>query len=292
MKKVLISLLIGLLALAPAVEAQLSPRVLSVILASKPVPQLPGNQAFRFRAAEITTLKTNIAGSTQVTTPGDTVGMWVDGSGSGYTVAAAADDTTRPLYQVRSGKGFVQSDGLNDLLYSTTSPNLFGASGGNDYTICIAFRWASPAGGKTIIDESDANSTNTIGSYIRSVSATPANMSASMRGSDGATNIVTATNSFIANANDGNDHVLCYVKTGTTLTPYLDGVASANQTVTNTAWTVNQLNIFARYRARTSAPGVNIDAFAALDLYTAVAWKSNQTAAIAQITQVLDRDMP
>lgn len=274
-------ILLALLAVAP-VQAQISPGLLAVLLSGK--PRLPGNQSFLYLAKDSSTLKTDIAGTTAVASAGDTVGTWLDGSGNGYTVTAAADDTTRPTYQIRSGKPYVAGDGSNDLLYSTTAPNLYGTSGGNNFTICIAYRYASPAGGKTIVDESDANSTNSIGSYIRSLSATPAHMSISMRGSDGATNITSTGLTVISNANDGNDHVLCYVRNGTVLTPYLDGVASGTVAVTATAFTANQINLFARYRARTSAPGVNIDAWAAVDLYGVVAWKSDQTASIPAIT--------
>jgi len=247
---------------------------------------LPSGSSFKFFADDLANLKTDIAGSTAVTTAGDTVGKWLDTSGNAYHVTAAADDGTRPLYQVRSGKGYVAGDGTDDLLYSTTSPNLFGTSGGNNFTICIAYRWTSPAGGKTVVDESDAASTNSIGSYIRSLSATPANASSSMRGSDGSTNIVPASTNFYTNANNGADHVLCYVRVSTVLTPYLDGVAGSTVAVTATAFTANQINLFARFRGRTSG-SPSKDAYAGVDLYGVVAWTSDQTSNISSIYTVM-----
>lgn len=279
-------ILLALLAVAP-VQAQMTSDLLGVLLTK---PQLPGGQSFRFLAKDLATLKTDIAGTTQVASAGDTVGTWVDGSGNGYTVAAAADNTTRPLYQIRSGKPYVASDGTNDLLYSITAPNLIGSSGANSFTICMAYRWTSPVGGKSVINEADPNAAATILSYIRSLAATPANMTASMRGSDGGTNIVDGTATFISNANDGNDHVLCYVRVGATLTPYLDGVASAGQSVVTTATVASQLNLFGRWRNRNGAGAK--DEFAAIDLYGIVAWQNDQTGNLGKINKVLRGLMP
>lgn len=247
---------------------------------------LPTGASFKFFADDLANLKTDIAGSTAVTADGDTVGKWLDSSGNSYHVAAAADDGTRPLYHVRSGKGYVTGDGTNDILYSTTAPNLFGVAGGNNFTICISYRWTSPAGGKTVVDESDAGSTNTIGSYIRSLSATPANASSSMRGNDASTNIVPASTNFYTNANDGADHVLCYVRNATVLTPYLDGVAGSTVAVTSTGYTANQINLFARYRGRSSG-SPSLDAYAGIDLYGVVAWTSDKSANMADIYTVM-----
>lgn len=247
---------------------------------------LPSGSSFKFFADNTSDMKTDIAGTTSVTTAGDTVGKWLDTSGNSYHVAAAADDGTRPLYQVRSGKGYVAGDGTDDILYSTTAPNLFGSGGGNNFTVCIAYRWTSPAGGKSVVDEADAASTNTIGSYIRSLSATPANMSSSMRGSDGSTNIVPAATNFYSSANDGADHVLCYVRVGTVLTPYLDGAAGSTVAVTSTGYVANQINLFGRYRGRTSG-SPSKDAYAGIDLYGVVAWTSDQTSNISTIYTVM-----
>ncbi|TXH49279.1 MAG: hypothetical protein E6Q97_23025 [Desulfurellales bacterium] len=246
---------------------------------------LPGSQAFRFFADDLANLKQNIAGSTAVAADGDPVGKWLDQSGNSYHLAAAADNSTRPTYHVRSGKGYVAGDGVDDLLYSTTAPNLYGATGNGTFTIALSFRWTSPVGAKTVIDESDANSNTSIGSYVRSLSTTPADMSSSIRGSDGSTNAVTNTNTFLSNANNGVDHTLIYVRNGAVLTPYLDGVAQATEVVSSTNFVGNQLNLFGRYRNRLITP--NIDAWAAVDIYGAVSWQSDRTADVATIHAIL-----
>lgn len=267
---------LALLALAPSAGAQLSPGVLAVLLGGK--PQLPSGQAFRYFANETHNLKSDTAGTTPITGAGDTVGAWFDGTGNGYNTFAAAD-AARPLYQVRSGKPYVVGDGVDDLLTSSTAPSLLGSAGSSPFTICMAYRWPSPAGSTSAVDESDSASTASVGSYFRTPSATPADMLASLRGSDGGTNIVTGT--FITSANSSADHVACWVRNGSTLTPYLDGIASSNITVTTTNITLNRLNLFGRYRSATK------DSWSVVEIYGVVAWKSDQRAHIGKITSIL-----
>ena len=70
-----------------------------------------------FDASDLTTLFTDVAGTTNVTADGDPVGRWVDKNGSGYYIAAAADNTTRPTYHTSGGLEWVEFDRSNDILY-------------------------------------------------------------------------------------------------------------------------------------------------------------------------------
>lgn len=273
-------LLLGLLAVSP-VGAQINPDVLAVLLSGK--PQLPGGQSFRYFANETSNLKSDTAGTVAITGAGDSVGAWFDGTGNGYNVFAASNGE-RPTYQVRSGKPYVTGDGVNDLLTSTTAPNLYG-TGGQPYTVCLAYRWTSPVGSTSAVDESDSASASSVSSHFRTVSATPADMLASMRGSDGSTNIVSGT--FVTGVNNGVDHVICWVRNSTVLTPYVDGVPYATKSVTATAITLNRVNLFGRFRAAATK-----DSWANVDIYGTVAWKSDQTGNIGKITTVMRALMP
>jgi hypothetical protein len=279
----LLTLLLALWLVLPATQSSAQSAALEHILRYKRVsstPTLPSGQSFRFFADDLSKLKQNIAGSTPVAADGDVVGKWIDATGNGYDVLSAADDATRPVYHVRSAKGYVQGDGTDDLLTSTTSPNLYGATGTNNYTICMAYRWASPVGSTSAVDESDSASTNSVSSHFRTLGATPANLLASMRGSDGSTNIVTGT--FLVGPNDGNDHVVCWVRVGSTLTPYLDGSASSGISVTTTNITLNRINLFGRFRGAATK-----DSYSNVQLYGVVAWTSDQSANIATIYTVM-----
>ena len=76
--------------------------------------------------SDIATLFQNVAGTTPVTAAGQTVGYVTDTSPNLSNYNAAGDNTTRPTYQVDSdGKGYLNFDGVNDVLYAapfTASP--------------------------------------------------------------------------------------------------------------------------------------------------------------------------
>ncbi len=68
---------------------------------------------------DISTLFQDIAGTTPVTTAGQPVGKMLDLSPNANHWVAAADNTTRPTYQVDSdGKGYLSFDGTNDVLFA------------------------------------------------------------------------------------------------------------------------------------------------------------------------------
>tara|TARA_R110000868_G_scaffold83946_5_gene236962 strand:- start:2188 stop:3276 length:1089 start_codon:yes stop_codon:yes gene_type:complete len=59
-----------------------------------------GEKGAWFDASDLSTLFQNVAGTVPVTAVGQFVGKWLDKSGNGNHAVAAADDTTRPTYQV------------------------------------------------------------------------------------------------------------------------------------------------------------------------------------------------
>lgn len=104
------------------------------------------NQTLTLDASDLTTLYTDVAGTTNVTADGDPVGMWKDKNGNGFNLTAAADDTTRPTYHTSGGLHWVTFDGTNDLLWRAADLGL--ATGA--MTIAVAVRHDAAAQGSIV----------------------------------------------------------------------------------------------------------------------------------------------
>lgn len=209
-------------------------------------PALPTGAVFQFEADDLTTLFQNIAGSTAVTTSGQTVGKWNDKSGNGNNVAAAADDGTRPLYDLTSGISSVVADGTDDVLFKTAALNLWSAGA---WTIVFAVK-SSTAGGRTLIGEGNSGNATPFASYARSLAATSTSFANSLR-NDANTNLSDPTVTLQTGVFDGTYHVIVLGDDGSGWTVWLDGVKGskiASGYVRSGSLTLDRFSLFARVR--------------------------------------------
>lgn len=80
-----------------------------------------GERGMVWDLTDSSTLFQDVAGTTPVTTAGQTVGRILDKSGNGNHWTAAADNTTRPTYQVDAdSKPYLSFDGSNDAMFAAT----------------------------------------------------------------------------------------------------------------------------------------------------------------------------
>jgi len=213
------------------------------------IPSLPATRSFQFDADDLTTLFQEIAGSTAVSSSGQTVGKWNDKSGNSRHIAAVADDTTRPLYDLTSGVHSVVGDGTNDMLFGTSIPAMWQAG---SWTIVLTIK-ANPAISAILVSEGDSASNNTLASYIRAHGTTASSAGYSyMVANDGVTNLTDPSVVLKTGVFDNNYRVFIVSDDGTGLTTWLDGVKTAKITSGYNrgggSITVNRFSIFARRR--------------------------------------------
>ncbi len=213
------------------------------------IPSLPATRSFQFDADDLTTLFQEIAGSTAVSSSGQTVGKWNDKSGNSRHIAAVADDTTRPLYDLTSGVHSVVGDGTNDMLFGTSIPAMWQAGA---WTLVLAIK-ANPAVTAVLVSEGDTASNNTIASYARANGTTASTAGYSyIRDNTGAVNLTDPTVVLKTGAFDNNYRVFIISDDGTGLTTWLDGVKTAKITTGYNrgggSTTLNRFSMFARLR--------------------------------------------
>lgn len=131
---------------------------------------------------DLTSLFQDVAGTTPVTAAGQTVGKVLDKSGNNNHWVAAADNTTRPLYQVDGdGKPYLSFDGSNDILFGAT-PHATTTNG--RYTCVMGLFAAAPAATRYAIG---SYSTATTTPFVEPISAAASggNLTPSMRNDGG-----------------------------------------------------------------------------------------------------------
>lgn len=132
---------------------------------------------------DLSTLFQDIAGTTPVTAAGQTVGKVVDKSPNANHWVAAADNTTRPLYQVDGdGKPYLSFDGSNDILFGAT-PHAPATTNGR-YTCVMGLFAAAPAAVRCAIG---SFSTSTGTPFLEPINAAAAggNLTPNMRNDGG-----------------------------------------------------------------------------------------------------------
>lgn len=214
------------------------------------IPSLPANRVFQFDADDLTTLFKEIAGTTAVTTSGDTVGKWNDKSGNARHIVAPADTAVRPLYDLTSGVHSVVGNALNSTALSGTSIPAMWQAGA--WTLVLAVK-ANPATGAILVSEGDTGSNNTIASYARANGTTASSAGYSyIRANDGTTNLTDPTVVLKTGVWDNNYRVFIIMDDGTGLTTWLDGVKTAKITSGYNrgggSTTLNRFSMFARLR--------------------------------------------
>lgn len=119
--------------------------------------------------ADSTTLFQDIAGTTPVTAAGQTVGRVLDKSGNNNHWTAAADNTTRPTYQVDGdGKPYLSFDGSNDLLIAATP---FASTGNRLWTAIFGLYAATQASSRTLLSINSGSNSQPI-SILQSATTT------------------------------------------------------------------------------------------------------------------------
>ena len=192
------------------------------------IPTLPATRVFQFDADDLTTMFKEIAGTTAVTTSGDTVGKWNDKSGNGRHVTAPADTAVRPLYDLTSGVHSVVGAAVNSTVLIGTNPSGMWQAGA--WTLVFAVK-ANAGTGQAVMADGSSSSNNPLAAYARSNGSTASTMSNSFR--DSATGTINLTDPTVAvktTVFDNNYRVIVLIDVGSGFTVWYDGVKQSKVT--------------------------------------------------------------
>jgi len=115
---------------------------------------------------DLSTMFTDIAGTTNVTASGDPVGKMLDKSGNGHHISASVD-ARRPIFTVSGAYKFLDFDGTDDCLFTSAAIDMTST---NDVSICAAVT-RDVATALAIIEFSVNGLTTNGGWYLASSSA-------------------------------------------------------------------------------------------------------------------------
>ena len=154
-----------------------------------------GEKGAWFDAGDLSTMFQDVAGTIPVTAAGQYVGKWLDKSGNGNHAVAAANNTTRPIYQIdNEGNPNVTFTKSPTTQLFTPSINFTGTA---QMTVCIGINVLdSSSAGIPIILGSDISSVN--GSFLVGAPSSTADHSLYLRGT-------TTLQARVANVVDGDD---------------------------------------------------------------------------------------
>lgn len=215
------------------------------------IPTLPATRVFQFDADDLTTMFKEIAGTTAVTTSGDTVGKWNDKSGNARHVAAAADDATRPTYDLTSGVHSVVGAAVNSTVLIGTNPSGMWQAGA--WTLVFAVK-ANAGTGQAVMADGSSSSSFPLAAYARSNGSTASTMSNSFR--DSATGTINLTDPTVAvktTVFDNNYRVIVLIDDGSGFTVWYDGVKQSKVTsgynrAGGSITGLDRMSLFARVR--------------------------------------------
>lgn len=201
------------------------------------------------RAAALDTLFQEVAGETAVSEAEDTVGAWNDLSANGFDLTAAADDATRPLWHPDGGAGgaspYVLLDGTDDYLFRAASIGAY-AAGASSWFVAVR---GNPAVIRRLAAEGSSASDNPIYDLLQARQTTASTGSVFIQ-NDAASTIVNDDEDVQLNAFDNTDNVYGVVDDGSSITGYLDGVASEPISYTRSGTlTLNRFAVGALLRA-------------------------------------------
>lgn len=192
------------------------------------IPSLPATRVFQFDADDLTTMFKEIAGTTAVTTSGDTVGKWNDKSGNARHVTAPADTAVRPLYDLTSGVHSVVGAAVNSTVLIGTNPSGMWQAGA--WTLVFAVK-ANAGTGQAVMADGSSSSNNPLAAYARSNGSTASTMSNYFR--DSATGTINLTDPTVAvktTVFDNNYRVIVLIDDGSGFTVWYDGVKQSKVT--------------------------------------------------------------
>ena len=156
-----------------------------------------GEKGVWFDASDITTLFQDVAGTQPVTAVGQYVGKWLDKSGNGKHAVAAANDTTRPKYQI-------DAEGNPNVTFTKTPATQLYTTAidfrtTDKMTVCIGINVLdSSSAGVAIELGTDVNSANNSGSFLIGAPSSVTDHSLYLRG----TQVIRAA---VNNVSDGDD---------------------------------------------------------------------------------------
>lgn len=186
-----------------------------------------GDLLLQLEASDLSTLFQTNTGTTAVAASGDPVGTWQDKSGRGFHLAAPANSTVRPLYDLTGGVHSVVFDGVDDYLFRAAELGLYNNPNGA-CTIGIAVQ-GNPATDRRLLAEGNSGSSNQW-YVVASNNVTAATATASIRDNAGASYPPTSPTQI--NGFDNTYRTIILVDTGTSMTMYVDGVAGTARAYT------------------------------------------------------------
>lgn len=164
------------------------------------------------------------AGSTAASANNDVVGYLPDQSGNSFTLTSLANDTSRPTLQGVGSFPYLNFDGVNDLLRRTAALGSWAAGAASWF---FAIRSGTIAAANYLAGEYSSSNGSTM--YVpgtQSMNASPfTRAGGSIRDDAGSSTGMLLNNAIQSGVFDGSDHVWGVVDNGSSLTPYLDGVA-------------------------------------------------------------------
>ena len=159
------------------------------------------------------------AGATAVAIDNDPVGFWTDLSGTGFHLNAAANDTTRPLYEDASGIHVLKFNGTNSALKRLADPALYNSGA---FTISLAMR-ANVLGNLAVARAlvAEAGTPSTAGQAVRSSAGTLSTAGVFFRDLAGTSLVINDLGTGVwTNAYK----VVTYTWDGATISAYVNGV--------------------------------------------------------------------
>ena len=154
-----------------------------------------GEKGAWFDAGDLSTLFQDVAGTIPVTAVGQFVGKWLDKSGNGNHAVAAANNNTRPIYQIdNEGNPNVTFTKSPTTQLFTSAINFTGTA---QMTVCVGIHVTdSSSAGIPIVLGSDISSVN--GSFLIGAPSSTADHSLYLRGT-------STLQARVANIVDGDD---------------------------------------------------------------------------------------
>jgi hypothetical protein len=183
---------------------------------------------------------------------GDVIGYIPDLSGNSVTLASNANDATRPtLAGVGTFPAITCTATNSTAVLNTTGINSYNAGSASWF---FAVEGNINGAGTFVAGEGNGSTTNTIYSLSGS-SSTASSLAGDIRNSAGTVILANSTALETGVFNSGN-HVIGIIDNGTTVTPYLDGVAGTPFTYTTRTGTLttNRFAICANWRTAINGP--------------------------------------
>lgn len=154
-----------------------------------------GEKGAWFDASDLSTMFQNVAGTVPVTAVGQYVGKWLDKSGNGNHAVAAADNTTRPTYQI-DNEGNPNVTFTKSPVTQLVTPSI-NFTGTDKMTVCVGLN-VLDSGSAGIAVELGANVSSVNGSFLIGAPGAGADHSLYLRG----TSTIRAA---VDNVSDGDD---------------------------------------------------------------------------------------